>query len=147
MGVIESSTYAGGILTTKYDNSKLLIFNNSFTKGNVNNSTYDDVVLAVGTLMGRISATGLLTPLKSGASDGSQVPVGVLAGGFTIEDGTTKEVTLVVSGEIDESKIVFDGSDTLETVISGRRLKDMIAGDTVGLILKSVNELSEFDND
>lgn len=142
-----SSTYSGGILHTKYDNTKLCLFNNSFESGDVNNSDYDDLVLPIGTVMGRISATGLLTPLTSGASDGSQYPVGVLAANYTIVDGDTKEVRIVTGGEIDASLLDFQGSDTLSTVVDGKQLRDRLASDTVGLILRDVDQLSEFDND
>lgn len=144
---IESSEYAGGMRVTKYDTSKLFLFNNSFESGDVNNADYDDLVLVPGTLMGRISATGLLIPLESAASDGSKYPVGVCAGDYTILDGETSSVRICTGGEIDSSKVVFQGADDLDTVVDGRQLRDRIAGDTVGLILRTVDELSEFDND
>lgn len=144
---IESSSYSDGIRTTKYDNTKLCIFNNSFATGDVNADSYDDLVLPIGTVMGRVSATGELVALASGASDGSQYPVGVLAANYTIEAGDTKEVSIVTGGEIDASLLAFDGSDDLDTVISGKQLRDRLASDTVGLVLRNVDELSEFDND
>jgi hypothetical protein len=146
MGIV-SSNYSGGILTTKYDNAKLLMGNNSFEGGEVVNSDYEDLVIPGGTLMGRISATGKLVPLTSGASDGSQFPVGVSVASETIEFGDTKTVQVCVSGRINENELKLQGSDTLSTVISGRQLRDRIGGDTVGLILVSVDELGKFDND
>jgi len=143
---IDSSEYSGGIRTTKYDNSKLLLLNNEFESGQVNNSDYDDLVMPLGTLMGRISATGLLIPLDSSATDGSQYPVGVLVADYTVADGDTEDVRIVTAGEIDESKLVLTTGDTLSTVIDGRQLRDRIGADTVGLILRTVDELSEFDN-
>lgn len=144
---ITSSEYTGGMRIIKYDNSKILLLNNTFDSGDVNNDDYEDLEIVVGTLMGRISATGLLTPLTSGASDGSQYPVGVSVGNYTIPDGDTVSVRICTGGEIDSSKVVFQGSDTLETVVDGRRLRDRIGADTVGLVLRTVDELSEFDND
>lgn len=144
---IENSEYAGGMRVTKYDTSKLLIFGNSFESGDVNNEDYEDLVIPIGTLMGRISATGLLTPLTSGASDGSQYPVGVAVGNYTIADGDTVSVRICTAGEIDSSKVIFQGSDDLDTVVDGRQLRDRIGADTVGLILRTVDELSEYDND
>jgi len=144
---IESSSYSGGIRTTKYDTAKLCLFNNSFASGEVNNEDYADLVLETGTVMGRVSATGALVPLESAASDGSQYPVGVLAGNYTIADGDTQEVRIVTGGEIDASLLIFQGSDDLDTVVSGKQLRDRLASDTVGLILQDVDQLSEFDND
>lgn len=141
-----TNTVSGGMLISNRDASKMFLFNNDYISGNVNNSDYDDLTLPAGTLMGRISATGLLTPLASGASDGSQFPVGILATDYTIGAGDTIEVRICVSGEVDENMIELQGSDTLNTVISSRRLRDRIGSDTVGIILRSVEELSGYDN-
>jgi hypothetical protein len=144
---IESSNYSGGILTTKYDTAKIFLFDNRFESGNVNNDDYEDLELEAGTLMGRVSATGNLVPLASAASDGSQYPVGILAGNYTIADGDTQEVRVCTAGEVDASRIIFDGSDDLDTVVDGRQLRDRIGADTVGIVLRNVDQLSEFDND
>jgi hypothetical protein len=143
---IESSNYSGGIRTTNYDTSKVFIFNNSFEDGQINNDDYEDLVLTPGTLLGRVSATGLLVPLESAASDGSQYPVGILANNLTIEYGDTVDVRMCVAGEINANHLVLQGSDTLDTVIDGRRLRDRIGSDTVGVILREVTELGNFDN-
>jgi hypothetical protein len=145
---ITSSNYSGGILTTKYDNSKIFIFDNEFTSGVVeNDDAYDDLELEAGTIMGRITATGKLVPLASAASDGSQFPVGVLAANYTIDVLDEQTVQVCISGEVDETKLIFDGSDDLDTDVDGRILRDRIASDTAGIILKAVSEMSEFDND
>lgn len=144
---IESSTYSGGMLHTKYDTSKIFILDNSFTTGEVtNDDAYDDLELEAGTLMGRVHATGELVVLQSGASDGSQFPVGILAGNYTIEPGDTANVRICIAGEVDESKIIFDGSDDFDTVVSSRQLRDRIASDTAGIILVPCTELGNYDN-
>lgn len=143
MGV--ENTVQGGMLISNRDTSKMFLFGNSFEGGTVE-APDDDLVLAGGTLMGRVSATGMLVPLESGASDGSQYPVGVLATNYAIAYGEEKEVKICTAGEIDSSFLVLQGADTLETVIDGRQLRDRIAADTVGLILRSVDQLSDFDN-
>ena len=97
--------------------------------------------------MGRISASGLLVPLASGASDGSNIPVGILASNYTVAAGATHEVAFCVSGDVVKNMLSFDGSDNLDTVISGRRLGDRIAADTVGIRLIDSDELTEFDNE
>jgi hypothetical protein len=143
---VESSSHSGGIRTTNYDNSKMFLFDNNFADGQMNNSTYNDVTHPLGTIVSRDPATGLLVPLDSGASDGTQIPVGVLAADFTIEDGTTDDVRICTGGEIDSSKLVFQGSDDLDTVIDTRQLRDHLSGATVGFVLRTVDELSNFDN-
>lgn len=141
-----TSTYSGGILTSNYDTAKMFLFGNENQKANYNNSTYDVVELAVGTLVGRVSATGLIVPLESGASDGSQFPVGIVRADYSVEVGDTREIVFCVAGEVDENMIVFQGSDTLDTVVSGRRLRDRISSDTAGIVLKVVDQLSGLDN-
>lgn len=133
-------------LITNYDRSKTFVWNPRTEVGNYTNSTYDAVTLAEGTLMGRIASSNLLTPLTSGASDGSQFPVGVVITDTTVEAGDTSEITIVVAGDMDENKLVLQGSDTLATVISGRTIRDRIGADTVGIKLVGGNQLTGFDN-
>lgn len=133
-------------LITNFDTSKTFVWNPRTTTGMYENSTYDDVTLAAGTVMGRIASTGLLTPLTSGASNGSQFPVGILLEETLIEGGDEKELTIVVAGDVDESKLVFQGSDDLDTVVSSRTLRDRIGADTVGIKLVGGDQLTGYDN-
>lgn len=141
---IENSTYEGGMLVTNYDNRKMFIFQNNYLTGEVNAGGYEDLVIPLGTLLGRVASTGELVPLASGASDGSQYPVGVAATNYTIADGDTATVTYCSGGEIDASMIVFDGSDDLDTVVDGRQLRDHLQ--MAGFVLRNVTQLGEFDN-
>ena len=132
--------------TTNYDLSKIFIWDNRYSKANYTNSGYDSVDLAAGTLMGRISATQEIIPLASGASDGSQYPVGILAQDATVEAGDTVELAFCNYGDVVEGKVILDGSDTLDTVIEGRSIRDRIAGDTVGVRLVPSTEMTGEDN-
>lgn len=133
-------------LITNFDTNKTFVWNPRTEVGTYDNSTYDDVTLEKGTLMGRISASGLLVPLNSGASNGSQFPVGILLEDTTIEASSEAELTIVVAGDVVETQIVFQGSDTLNTVVSGRRLRDRIGADTVGIKLVGGTDLTGTDN-
>jgi len=133
-------------LITNFDTSKTFVWNVRTATANYTNSTYDDVTLQQGTLMGRISSSGLSVPLTSGASDGSQFPLGVLLEDTTIEAGDTQELTIAVAGDVVESKILLQGSDTLNTVISGRRIRDRIGADTVGIKLVGADQMTGLDN-
>src|SRR5690606_20531075 len=110
------------------------------------NSAYDAVTLSAGTLMGRVAATGWIKPLASGSSDGSQFPVGVLANDITVDGGDLVTVSICVAGDVAEEKIILQGSDTMETTISSRRLRDRIAADTVGIKLVTSTDNSAYDN-
>jgi hypothetical protein len=130
-----------------FDTSKLLLgFDNKFETGYYNNSTYADVTLAAGTVMGRIATTNYLVPLDAGASDGSQFPVGILAQEHTIATGDTNNMNIVVAGEVAEEKVVLTDGSTLETVIASKRIKDRISSDTAGIVLVAGTELTGTDN-
>ena len=68
----------------------------------------------IGTVLGRITASGKLKKVDSTAVDGSQAPYAVLA---TTTDATTgdKTVTTWLCGEFVATKLVFGGSDTFTT--------------------------------
>lgn len=136
----------GQQMTINTDLSKIFVWNNRYESGTYNNATYDTVELAAGTVMGRVAATGNLKPLASGASDGSQYPVGILADDYAVEEGEDQEVAICVAGDVDQNKLVFDGSDTLTTEISGRQLRDRIAADTVGIKLVGGEPMTAYDN-
>lgn len=132
------------------DTSKIFVFDNRYENSTYDktNSTYDDIVIPAGTLMGRIAATQKVIPLASGASDGSQFPIGILAEDVTVPASSTvsKSVSICVAGDVAQSKIVLDGSDTLSTVISARSIFDRIQADTVGIKLVSTTEMTDYDN-
>jgi len=133
------------------DLGKIFVWNNRYENMpyEYENDTYDDVTIPAGTLMGRIGATQKVVPLESGASDGSQYPVGVLAADVVILAGETYDgtVSVCVAGDVVESKVLFDGSDDMDTLVSSRSLRDRIAADTVGIKLVVTTELSGADNE
>lgn len=131
---------------TNYDLSKIFIGGNRYDKANYTNSGYDPVTLSAGTLMGRVSANQKIVPHVSTASDGSQYPVGILASEVTVDDGDTVELYFCTAGDVAEGKVILGGSDTLDTVISGRSIRDRIAADTVGIKLVAGTEMTAIDN-
>jgi hypothetical protein len=134
-------------LFANQDTSKIFVWNNRTATFNFNNATYADIELATGTLMGRISATGLLAVLDAAASDGSQFPIGILFEGQTVEAGDTMQLTLCVEGDVVEDKVVLKSGTTMNSVIDGRRLFDRIGSDTVGIkLVQGSEELTTFDN-
>ncbi len=129
------------------DTAKIFLWDNRFESGDRTNSTYDDENLIAGTLMGRVSATQKLVPLQSDAADGSQIPVGILNKDWVILAGETQKVSICVSGDVAEEKLVFTKvGDDLDTVVSGRSLRDRIGGDTVGVKLITSVENTGVDN-
>jgi|TARA_R110001599_G_scaffold349527_1_gene577986 hypothetical protein len=134
-------------LFTNYDVSKIFVWDNHYIIGEMKNSSASEVTVAVGTVVGRIHATGKINPLTSTATDGSKWPVGILADEYTIAAGATINVGVCVSGGVVQDKIVLVlAGDTLDTVIDTRQLRDRIASDTLGVRLVPSTELSGTDN-
>jgi hypothetical protein len=134
-------------LHTDYDVSKIFVFSNRYESGTLLNASGGILSFLPGTLMGRITATGKLVPVASAAADGSQIPVGVLKTSV-VDLGIAGEstVNICIAGDVVESKVILDGADTMETAIDSRRIKDRIAGDTMGIKLVDSFELTGVDN-
>lgn len=133
-------------LVTNYDTNKLLLWNNRTIEADYTNDGYD-VTLEAGTVMGRVAATSKVIPLESDASDGSQYPIGVLCEETEVAEGDDAVLTLCVSGDVNENLLVFTKSgDDLDTVISGKTMRDRIGSDTVGIMLKAGQEQTTVDN-
>lgn len=110
------------------------------------NSTYDPITLPAGTVMGVIAATGYVKPMTSAASDGSQYPIGILADDYTVEEGVTVNLSLMVKGQVRQDMLILQGSDTLSTIVSGRRIFERIGSDSVGILIVQVKNCTTFDN-
>lgn len=132
--------------TTTYNTAKVFLGNNTYETGFHNNAGYSDVALVEGQLMGRVALTDELIPLIADATDGSQFPVGIMAHTITVEPGITQTITICTSGMVDGNLVVLDAGDTMETVVSSRRIKDRIASDTVGIVLRFGTEMTSQDN-
>lgn len=133
-------------LNTNYDFSKTFIGDNDFKDIVLLNPEGTEQVLPVGTLLGRISANSKVQVLKSAAVDGSQYPVGVLAQEFTLAAAAEVDTRMCIGGDVVKGKVIFNGADTLATVIDARQLGDRIESDTLGIYLVDSVELTDFDN-
>ena|ERR1700739_4005879 len=135
-------------LSVNTDLSKVFVYNNRYETDNyVNNSTYNPITMVAGTVMGRISDTGVVVPWTSTASDGSQYVLGILAEDITLASGASQKAPICIAGDVVSDKIicVLPG-DNLSTVVGGRTLKDKIQGESVAIIVKVTNEMTDFDN-
>lgn len=141
---IDLNTGQQAIIQT--DTRKVFLWENRWSSGTYTNSTGSDVTLVAGTLLGRISATQKLVPLASGASDGSQYPVGICGNDITVANGDSTTLTFCTYGDVAQEMIVLNGSDTLATVISGRSILDRIGADTVGIRVVAATEMTNYDN-
>jgi len=131
-------------LNVNIETANVFLGENSYERAVLSNVAVTEETFEAGTIMGRISATGLLIPLAIGATDGSQHFVGVLTENETIAASGTANVTVAIQGRVAQDKLIFNASEDLESVVGGRQLRDIIAGQ--GIKLVETTELSEFDN-
>ena len=128
--------------------SNLLIFGNSFIKGDYANISGALETVAIGQVMGRVAATGKFVVCKSGASDGSAVPraINVVELDAIAIAGTVDNIAPCNYGKINKNALVFNGTDTLDTLVGGIRMEDLLIANSKGLELVDVLENTSYDN-
>lgn len=131
-------------LTIDTNRKQVFAGSNFFETGETITASDADIEIAEGQVLGR--AAGKLNVLKSGATDGSELPVGVSASAYTILDGESKEITMCIEGKVHADLLVFDGTDTLDTVVDERTLRDRLKADTAGIIPVVSTENTIYDN-
>ena len=142
MSEITQGTPTRNQLFSAYDYSKIFLFDNKYRKVTIPNATEADVDLAVGTLIGIVTSTYQV--YKSGTSNISLV--GVLAESVTIPANDSLDVDVCIGGKVAAEKLVFDGTDTLDTVVAYKPIRDRLESDTMGIYVVETNELTAADN-
>jgi len=122
----------------------------------INNSSYNPITLYMGTVMGRITSTGVLVPWRNDVTDGSQYPVGLLGADMVIDSGDTVAALLVTECRMAaEMVIAYQLSNqsiatTLQLQITlyhgagTTRLKDAL--EAIGCHLETTTQMSFPDN-
>jgi len=131
-------------LVTNYNTAVLLLGHNTYIDAPFNNSTYDDIEMDAGTLMGRITSTDYVDQLDASQSDGTEKPLGVLSKPFTLVAGGVTTVTMAVSGRVRKDKIILRLADQFTDDVDGQNLGDLIT--QIGITMVDVDDLTEFDN-
>lgn len=100
------------------------------------------IVLAAGTVLGRITADGKLKEYDAGAGDGSEIPVAILQNEVEFTAAGEQAVNAIIGGEVRAAKVsAYDGgAQTALTVAEIQALRDFT------IIVRETDELSEFDN-
>lgn len=111
---------ANNLLINNYSTRNIFVWNNRFTTATYTNGTGSEVSLLAGMLIGRIASSGLVKQCVSTATDGSQVPIGILTQDYTVANGDSVTVNFCIQGDVDSGMLVFGGSpaDTLASVVS-----------------------------
>lgn len=134
-------------LNTNFEHRIVFLGSNDYRSIVYTNSSGSEVTIPQGSVIGTVSTSGLALPLESDATDGSQFPTGINTVAVTVANGESATLSVCISGEVNENYIsFFNGTDTMNTAVDGRILRDRIAADTLGVLLTSSDELTEFDN-
>lgn len=78
-------------------------------------------VLARGTVVGMITASGKITISASASSDGSQVPYGILLDSYDATAGDLAGCGVMVKGEFDQNAVIYGTGHSLTTVKAALR--------------------------
>ena len=154
MSIINTVTNTGSQLTTNYDLTKIFLGANRYRTGSFKNTTGSTLVVPAGTVLAKVQAiavdtanvVGYLRLFDSTNTEGGKVAVGILNQDLSIAAGATvTNVNYCIAGDYDESKLVFQGSDTLNTVVNGKIVREIIIAET-NLIGLSLTQMSGYDN-
>jgi hypothetical protein len=149
MAEVTSRSLTSNFATYDYDSSRLIIgTGHSYVDRDYENILGSAETVAMGQVMGRVSTGGKIVPCKSAATDGSEIPVGILMEGLTeIADGTViTGLSLLIGGDVARDKVVFDGTDTFDTVVDGRTMEDWLIANGNNFEFLEVLDDSDFDN-
>jgi hypothetical protein len=136
----------GSAAMMAYDISKIFIWDNKYQTTNFENDSGGELIMPAGTLVGREASTGNLKLYDATAVDGVEFPVGMLADNYTIADATTEEVTICIGGEVAEEKVILQAPDTLDSIVALKTVRDRIAADNAGIVMRVSTENTKQDN-
>jgi Bacteriophage lambda head decoration protein D len=139
-------------LTVNTDITKTFVWMNRFetVEFYYDNTTLGDVIIPEGTVLGRILSSQKVVPWTSGATDGSQYPVGILKDDVYVVYGSIFDgnASMCVAGDVAGEKIGLQGSDTLTTQVgtSGRSLQDWLSSVQGGIRIMNADQHTAYDN-
>lgn len=146
MSTITTVTNNSNNIVVNYDLTKVALGDNKFIKATYTAS--GAITITEGTVFGRIKATGKIAILDKDATDGSQLPVGVLFNGIggskVISGAGDFELTLINKGSVDAGLLSFAAGTTISSVVGDKQIIDHL--NDLGLVLDNATELTKVDN-
>lgn len=126
----------------------IFLFANSYIRGDYANISGALETVACGQVMGRVAATGKIVVCKSAAVDGSQQPRFIMVQELVdvAIAGTVDNIAPCNGGQVNVNSIVFDGTDTVDTLVGGVRMGDLLIQNSKDLELVDVVDDSKYDN-
>lgn len=146
MSELTTRDATGNFIAADSNRAKAFIWNNEFENGTLLNASGAIKTFELGTVLGRIAASGKLVPLASAAVDGSALPVGILAQDVTLGIAGEDTVAYCIAGSVNAASIILAGVDTLSTVVALKTIGDRIKGDTKGIKLETIADSTFNDN-
>lgn len=139
------SFYNGQQMQVNTNLTKLFPFNKEFIPYTINNSTYGDITLQAGTIMGVVTNTGLASPTISTSNDGSQNAMAILGKDYVVPAQSSITVSLMCLGYVRKDMVIFfNGTDTLSTVIGGKRVFETLLA--AGVFLQNTRNATNYEN-
>jgi hypothetical protein len=89
---------------------------------------------------------GYLLPFKSIGVNGENIPVGILNQDLVVAAGAViPTVNYCIAGDFDNSKLILQNTDTLDTIVNGQAVREAIIAETQ-LIGLDISQMSGYDN-
>jgi len=134
---------SSGILVTQFNYAKLFIGNNHFRTATYQNLTGVTVELTKGMIIGRIWGSGKVKQSVSTATDGSQIPIGILQNDYSVATGTSVVLSFCVSGDVAREGIVFAGADAYTTLVDAGYALDSPPDSPPGTLAKIIGPMED----
>lgn len=150
MGDLNLRINTSNQVTADYDYEKLLLGDNIVKLVTFVNDTGAELSISEGLVLGRITDAGAnnlkIKAFDSTNTDGSQNILGVLMNDYTLAIAEEFSVGVIVSGKVNSNKVSLSGTDTLDTIVSGKTIGDRIMSDTLGVNMVESTDLAFYDN-
>ncbi len=136
-------------LVGNYDISQIFLGDNVYEYYTWTNTSGGTLTLKPGTLMGQILSSAKLLPNLSSSTDGTELPMSVLADTYTVANNGSATVCVCIGGRVNQNALIFGSGDTLSTAVrtvttGGGTIHALINRNT-GILLVPSQELTVQD--
>lgn len=130
--------------TADFQRNNVFLYGNRYTETTFRNNSGATMTAKAGILVIRHTDAAEVVPAVSGSTLANVVGFLNVVGENEMTDGATMTANLCLSGDIDSSLITLPTGVTLDTIVSGKALKDILTA--LGFVLHNVVEGSNLDN-
>lgn len=127
-----------------FERQNLFTFGNRYAEATLENNTGAEMVATAGFLVVRGAAANEIRPAIAGATLANVIGILNVNGEITLANDEKINANYCLSGDINEELLTLPDTVTLDTVVSGKSVRDILTG--LGFVLHSVTENSKFGN-